>query len=142
MKILKIQIKEKWFKFLGIQFYKKQYIEIYFNYLENRLYYKDKNKDIPTGKDLSRTIKMTYEMIKRTLAFDGEYKLINDNFNKFIISLMRSMSEDVYSIIFGTQVFNVKKLFNYCDALSIDISNCKVLLNELFADLWKPTDKE
>ena len=142
MTILKIKIKEKWFRFLGIQFYKKQYIKLYFNYLENRIYYSDKNKDIPTGKDLCRTIKMVYEMIKRTLAFDGEYKLVEDNLNEFIIKLMRSMNDDYYSIIFGTQVFSVKKLFSYCDALSIDISNCKVLLNELFKDLWKPTDKE
>lgn len=141
--IFKLQIKEKWFKFLFFQFYKKQTVELYFDYLENRIYYKDKKKNIPTGKDLCRSIKMIFEMIKRIEAFSASYTVIEDNLNAFVINLIKSQNQPE-KIIFGTNPFDVYTLIELCKVIGVDlgcIDMLKVLYNNYNDKVQKSKNK-
>ena len=121
IKIFRIEIKEFKRKFLWFNLYNKNFIELYYDYLEDRLYYKDKKKEIATGKDFCRSIQMIYKMIKRMNAFEINFFVKENYIDDFFFNLSKSGEyNDIKRLMFGTQNFSMDKLESYFTAIGLD----------------------
>lgn len=110
-----------------IEYYK---ISLEYNIDEDRFYYNDGEKNIPTKKDLSRSILIIYDIFKRyeKFGFKERFKLKEDNLKWFLETFTdgNNNETDLYyqHMLFGSKPINLMTLNYACKQLKIaqDIS--------------------
>lgn len=121
IKLFRINFKEKSKKMLGIQLYKKNFIQLSYDYLENRFYYSDNHKEIPTGKDLCRSIELMSSIYERLFLVNNSIKIKNteNNFDSFIENVVCTIGSINYKLLFGTDTYDLSLLPHILDSMQI-----------------------
>jgi len=99
----------------------KYYIKLSYSIDEDRFYYTDNMKSIPTKKDLCRSIEIFYNFYERLEKFNLEdnFKLIENNLSSFLIKY--TSKKDVNeSSLYGTIPYKLEKINHICKVLKID----------------------
>jgi len=97
-----------------------------YNIDEDRFYYEDEDKKIPTKKDLSRSIIMLYDIYKRyeKFGFKDNFKLSENNLDTFLKNFFNCNNEEaepyLQKMIFGTQPVNLMAINSILSELKID----------------------
>lgn len=113
------------YKFLGIfniKKKKKSLIQLIYNINENRFYYVDNNKSIPTKKDLSRSIEIIYNIYNRYIMLDRKesFKIVEDNLEEFYNKITTKTDYSSYqSLLYGTVEYDLFELNAMCSDLGI-----------------------
>lgn len=100
-------------------------IELSYNLDEDRFYYSDDTKSIPTKKDLSRSIIMIYDIFKRYEKFGLKdyFKLSDNRLNMFLDNFFNCNNNEselyLKRMIFGTQPINLMLINNVLNELGI-----------------------
>jgi len=100
-------------------------IKLSYNLDEDRFYYEDENKLIPTKKDLSRSILMLYDIYKRyeKFGYAENFILSKNNLGVFLKNffICNNDENDSYlkRMIFGTQPINIMLINSVLDELNI-----------------------
>lgn len=128
--ILKFKVtdkKEKPRKFFGNKTVEESYIiSLEYNLDEDRFYYVDENKNIPTKKDLARSIIMIYEIYKRYEKFGVAdcFKIYENKLDTFLNNFFNcNIEEDeeyLNKMIFGTQPIKLLGLNSIVNELGVE----------------------
>jgi len=100
-------------------------ISLDYNIDEDRFYYNDGEKNIPTKKDLSRSILLIFDIYKRyeKFGFKDQFKLKDDNLEWFIetFTTTNNNENDFYyqKMLFGSKPVNLMTLNYACKQLKI-----------------------
>lgn len=100
-------------------------ISLTYNIDEDRFYYSDEEKLIPTKKDLSRSIIMIYNIYQRYKKFNlqDNFKLQENKLNFFLDNFFNSNIEEseIYlkKMIFGSQPINIMLINSVLNELGI-----------------------
>lgn len=125
--ILSLIVKEKIvrkFLFFKFKYYRKSIISLDYNIDEDRIYYTDKRKEIPTKKDLCRSICIIYDIFNRYKKFninnDFIIKIKNDNIKEYL-KKMRTIKDanEFEKIIFGSNPFSCEEIDMRCSIIGI-----------------------
>lgn len=139
MVIIKIRAKEKVGKFLGfLDKYETNDISIYYNIEENSFYYKDKNKDIKTKKDFSRSIELLHDIVNRLNIYSVEWDIIEDNVSDFLNTSLGSLDLSIAkTTILGTRTYNIPRLLGNLVSIraNIDVEETFKLLEEILKEV-------
>lgn len=127
-KVLKKIPKEKKFQLFKPKFKNKDYyvISIEYNIDEDRFYYNDQTKCIPTKKDLARSIFLIYDIYKRYEKFnlDNYFTLKTNNLENFLLQFFDSNNSETSfyykKMIFGSKPVNIYLLNAVCEELKIE----------------------
>jgi hypothetical protein len=101
-------------------------ITLSYNIDEDRFYYEDENKLIPTKKDLSRSIIMIYDIYKRyeKFGFKDNFKVSENKLNQFLKNFFNcnNNESEIYlkKLIFGSQPVNLLAINSILNELEID----------------------
>lgn len=101
-------------------------ITLSYNIDEDRFYYEDENKLIPTKKDLSRSIIMIYDIYKRyeKFGFKDNFKVSENKLNSFLKNFFNcnNNENEIYlkKLIFGSQSVNLLVINSILNELKID----------------------
>ena len=101
-------------------------ISLDYNIDEDRFYYRDEVKNIPTKKDLSRSIILLYDIYKRYEKFNLSdcFKLKENNLKLFLDNFLdgNNGESDFYykKMLFGSQSVNLQAINFICNQLGID----------------------
>jgi len=111
-------------KFLFFKFHikKKSYIKLSYNLNENRFYYIDNDKTLPTKRDFSRSIEIIKAIYTRYKMFDKDesFTVIEDNIEDFIKKSIEGMSsESIKTLLFGTSDYDLNLLDFNCKEIGV-----------------------
>lgn len=101
------------------------YISLEYNLDEDRFYYIDETKSIPTKKDLSRSIIMIYDIYKRYEKFGlkNNFVLEEDKLDSFLNNFFNCNNDEselyLKRMIFGTQPINLLLINTILEELNI-----------------------
>lgn len=115
----KIQKKFLFFKYTKK---KKSYIKLSYNLNENRFYYIDNDKTLPTKRDFARSIEIIKAIYTRYKMFDKDevFKVVEDNIEEFIKKVVGGMSDDsIKKLLFGTSDYDINLLNFNCQEIGV-----------------------
>lgn len=104
----------------------ENYISLEYNLEEDRFYYTDENKSIPTKKDLTRSVLIFYDIYKRYQKFglESSFEIVVDRLSKFVDDIMKVNNNEtelyLSRLLFGTKPLQYVFFNSVLDELEIE----------------------